>query len=868
MKTNNKPPRIALWILKQLIPDYDRNFIIEELIKDYNYFCENKSRYKSNLWFWMQLLKSLSPLFSDMLIRSSSMFKNYLKTGYRNFARQKLTSAINVTGLSLGLACSILIMLFIRDEKSFDRFHKNADKIYSVINQDNYFDYTYRYVPNGLGSTMEEFYEEIKYAVRLSSSRAVVRYNEKIFREQCSLVDPEFFQLFTFDLLTGDPNNVLHSENNVVLTESSAKKYFGEEDPIGKILEFQVGQWTKLFEVAGIVEDVPDNSTIKYDFLMNINNLASTRGQAALTSMTWPRCRTYILLKDGQNPEEIEGRFPAYVEQNFAEVEADRRNANSWNESGETIEFYLQNLKDIHLFSTGISGESKSSITKSYILASICILVLVIAGINFTNLAIGRAAGRVTEIGIRKILGADRKNLIRQFWAESIIVIIISSIFSMLLAFLILPLFNDLATKNLSFMDFVTFQNISIFAAVIIVLGFAAGSYPGLVLSNFQPVQIFKKKLNIGGKNLLTKTLVVLQFSISIFLVIVTLTMGKQINFIDQADLGYRKDNILVIETLEREFSEGERVIKHYRNVTENLNEVISVSGCVFSLGTNQGEGIWTYNGINKHFSFSHVYYGYFETMGIEFIEGREISKQLLDNLTEVVVNQEFVRQFDLENPVGMMISENTKIAGVVKNFNYGSLKDEIEPVIHWINSEGSLHTLLVRITDDDIGDTISKMESIWKEIQPNKPFVYTFLHENLDRFYAEDKKWNSIVLYSSVFSLIITCLGLVGITMVTFNRRIKEIGIKKVLGASVPNIINILSKEFLLLVIISNIIVWPVGYCTMNRWLQRFAFRTDIEMTTFIAAALLSMIVALVTISFQTLRAARANPVDSLRYE
>ncbi|MCP4723427.1 MAG: FtsX-like permease family protein, partial [bacterium] len=669
-------------------------------------------------------------------------------------------------------------------------------------------------------------------------------------------------------LITGNPENVLVSDNSIVLTESSAQKYFGDDDPIGKTLEIQVGQWIKLFEVAGIVENVPDNSTIEYDFVMNIRNLEAISGPDALTTLTWPRCKTYVLLKDRQNPSDIEGRMPVYVDQYFAEVEDSRRQSDTWNETGETIEFYLQNIKDIHLYTEGIAGERSKSVTKSYILAAIGLLVLFIAGINFTNLAIGRAATRVTEIGIRKILGADRRNLIRQFWAESIIVIMISAVFSILFAVMILPLFNDLANKNLQFANFINIQYLSIFALVILGLGFAAGSYPGLVLSSFQPVQIFKNKLRIGGRNVLTKALVVLQFSISIFLVIATLTMGKQINYIDQADLGYKKDNILVVETLEEDFSEGERVIKYFRNATENRNDVISVSGCVFSLGTYQGEGWYTLNGLRKHFKFSHVYYGYFETMGMEFVDGKGFSERFSIDYNEMVVNEEFVKQFKLENPAGMMISENTKITGVVKDFNYGSLKDEIEPVIHSMNPQGGLYTLLVKVTDDDIGNTISGMENIWKEIQPDKPFVYTFLNENLDRFYAEDKKWNSIVLYSSLFALIITCLGLVGITTLTVSRRIKEIGIKKVLGASVLNIVSLLSREFLFLVLVSNIIVWPVGYYIMSKWLQRFAFRIDIDMTAFFAAGLFAVLVAIVTISFQTIKAASADPVDTLRYE
>ncbi|MFC1564570.1 ABC transporter permease [candidate division KSB1 bacterium] len=869
MKENKRTAlKVASWIISRL-KLYEKNFALNEGIKEeYDERSRAYGKFSVLLWLWSQILAVIIQYFIFSLYRGTIMFKNYLKTGYRNFKRQKLVSAINVTGLSLGLACSILITLFIADELSFDRFHDKADQIYSVINRDNYFNYTYRLVPNGVGSTLTEFYDEIEYSVRISPVQAVVRCNEKIFREECTLIDPEFFQIFSFRLLIGDPENALASDNSAVLTESSAQKYFGNEDPIGKELEFQAGQWTKLFQVTGIIEDAPDNSSIEYGILLNISNLVYVRGENALTTMTWPRCHTFVLLDDDLHKKRIEERMPAYVKQYCVEYEAQRRQTGQWNETGETIEFFLQNIKDIHLHTNGIPGEADNAIIKSYILAAIGLLVVIIAGINFTNLAVGRAATRATEVGIRKIFGADRKNLIKQFWAESVIIIIISAMLSLILAVLIMPLFNELANKNLYFGDFITGQNLLIFLLLIAGLGFAAGSYPGLVLSGFQPVMIFRKRLHIGGRNALTKTLVVLQFSISIFLVIATLTMGKQLKYIDHADLGYKKDNILVIETQEREFKEGERVIKYFRNRTEGDAKVISVSGCVFSLGTNQGEGRLIINGISRRFNFSHVYHGYFETMGMEFIEGRGFSERLPEDFNEVVVNQEFVKQYNLKDPVGMTAADNTKVVGVVKDFNYGSLKDEIIPVIHWINPQGSLFTLLVKITDDNIGDTISGMENIWKDIQPDKPFVYSFLQDNLDRFYAEDKKWNSIVLYSSVFALVITCLGLVGITTVTVSRRIKEIGIKKVLGASVLNIINLLSKEFLFLVFVSNIIVWPVGYYIMDKWLQSFAYRTGIDIRMFIFAGLLSVFLTIVTISFQTVRATRLNPVDTLRHE
>ncbi len=861
-------PVLGRKILARIFFYEDKYALSDGIEEEYNERLHNDGKFRSSLWFWFQIMVVVVQYFIFSLNRSSMMLKNYLISGYRNFFRSKLTSIINVSGLSLGLASTILIILFINDEISFDRFHERADRIYSLINRDNYFEYTYRLVPNGTGPTMEKYFDEIEQSMRVSSLGMVVRYKDKIFKEDCTLVDPGFFEFFSFKLIKGDPHNVLSSVNAIVLTESAALRYFGNEEPVGKMVEIQKGQLTELFEVTGVVENTPDNSSIRYGQLINISNLTDVRGPEALTTLTWPRCRTYVLLRDDFSLDWINGRMQSYVSQYFAEYIEERKQSGHWKDNGIMIEFLLQNIMDIHLHSSGVAAEADNEVNKTYILASIGFLVLVIAGINFTNLAIGKAAVRATEIGVRKILGANRRNLIRQFWGESVIVIVLSAVLSIILAVLVLPLFNSLAGKNLQFGDFITIKNLMIFTLITLALGFLSGSYPGLIMSSFQPAAIFRKKHSPVGRNVMTKALVIMQFSISIFLVIATLTMGKQIEFIDQADLGYKKENIMVIETQERVFSEGERVIKYFRNRTEGDIDIHNVSGCVYSLGTHQGEGRWVINGIRKRFNFSHVYHGYFDVMGMSIVDGKDFSEPLTTDYTEVLVNQEFVKQFRLKNPVGMMISDDTKIAGIVKDFNYGSLKDDIEPVIHWINPAGSLFTLLVSISGDDLGSTISKLENIWKEIQPNKPFVYSFLHDNLENHYIEDRKWNSIVLYSSIFTLLITCLGLIGITTITVNRRIKEIGIKKILGASLPVIVNLLSKEFFVLVIISNIIVWPAGYYIMNRWLARFAFRTELEISSFFTAGILSLAVALITVSFQTLKAAYSNPVDTLKCE
>lgn len=858
--------KLAKKILRIISPQKDDISLSGDFEEIYNQIIKTDGRFKACLWLWGQALKSLPGFLSFSFSWRFGMIKNYIKIALRNISGHKALSFINIFGLAVGLTCTIWIYLFIADELSYDRFHKNADSIYSVLNIDNYFNYNYRNIPNGMGPALKEYFPEIEYSVRITRHPAVVRYRDKIFEEGPSFADPDFFKMFSFKLLEGNKETVLSSENAVVLRKSAAAKYFGEENPMGKTLEFSFGQRKKEFLVTGVLEDIPSNSTIQFDILLNIKSYEFVRGQESLKSWTWPRNHTYIQLKKGARPEDIEKRLPGLVKLCFAEVEAERRSRGSWLEDRETIIFWLQNLKDIYLHSQEVSGARGSDIQKSIILGGIGLLVLIIGCINFTNLSIGRASTRAVEIGMRKVMGAGRKNLIRQFWSESFLTVFISMITGLSLSIILMPLFNNLANKSLSINDFFTPVNLFVFILIAVIVGFTAGIYPGIVLSGFQPVEFLKGRQRFGGKNLLTKTLITFQFAVSIFLIISTLTMGKQIKFINNKDLGFNKENIVMIRTQETQIQDSERVVKFFKNKADSYEEIISVSGCCHSFSIHYGEGTIEINGITKRFLFSRVYNDYVRTMGMKLVDGRDFSEQFSSE-NAIVVNREFVKQFNIKNPVGSM-ADDSEIIGVVDDYNYMNLRHEIEPVIHFIDSRYGLLNILIRISPVNISQTLSLLEKLWKEVQPDKPFTYSFFDEDLALKYNEENRWNSIVFYSSILAIFITCMGLIGITAITISRRIKEIGIRKVLGASVSQVTGLIMKDFFYLVLLANFFIWPVSFYFMNKWLEGFAYRTNISIGTFLFAGILAMIISLITISIQVVKAAVTNPVKSLKYE
>lgn len=869
MKENTPgPPNVFQWIMARM-KGYDQKFsAIGDMAEFYDDMADSSGRGKANIWYLSQILSSAPRYLKFTLLWRYAMLRNYFYIALRNIKKQKVFSVIKIFGLSLALAFCIWTYLFVKQEISSNRFHENAESIFSVINTDNYYPYTYRHIPNAVGPALTEYFPEIERSVRICREHAVVRSENILVQEDCFLADEDFFELFTFHLIQGDPSRVLESEDAIVLTRSTAIKYFPDLNATGKTLTLTFGRKRKDFSVTGIAEDPPPHSTITFGMLIRIENLAFSRGEEALQSWTWPRSETYVQLSPGVDPASIAGRFPVFVSQYFRPVIEERKARGTWNENGETITFRLQNIKDIYLHSQDIVGDQGSHIKKSYILAGIGLLVLLIACINYTNLSIGTAFSRSGEIGVRKILGAGKRNIVRQFLFESTVILVLSMVLGVVLAVYFLPLFNRLAAKSLSVEGMMTLPHVLSVIGVAVVIGISAGLYPGIILSNMNPEKISKGHMKLGGKNHLTRILIGIQFSASVFLIISTLTMAKQIKYIDDKDMGYQKEGVVIVETLERE-GEAEKIFNLFRQKAKTLASIRRVTGCAFPIGGPQGEGTLQYNDIKLKFQFSDVSHDYFATMGIKFIAGGDFPQKLPTNTRPVVVNERFVKSFEIDDPIGTKLSSAARpaqIVGVVEDYHYSDLHHEKGPVIHFY-SPAPLNILL-RVSPENIARTLEELKSIWREIQVDKPFLYSFQDQLLENQYREEKRWNVIVLSSAVFVLLITCMGLVGITTIVTNRRIKEIGIRRVLGASIGKISRSLCRDFIFTAAVSNGIIWPLGYYFMKLWLENFAYRTHMDIGIFLTAGLSSFVFSLGTIGFIAHKSASSNLVDCLRYE
>ena len=802
------------------------------------------------------------------------MFRNYLKITLRNLKRHKIFSFINIFGLSIGLACSVLILLFVKNELSYDSFHKNADRIYRLSLFENYAKDNQHFnsiTPGVLGPMLKSYYPEIENSVRISLMAGKITYGSKSFSEQYELVDPEFFKMFNFPLVKGSPSDVLKDPNSVVITESYAKKYFGDADPIGKTINIQLDNKNENFLVTGIAKDVPENSSIKFNFLIPYMKISEFFSEKALNSLTMVYCETYVLLKPGVTGKEIESKMPAMIKS----LQGDRFKSGAYN-------LLFQPIEDIHLdTSYPVGWQPISSPVYSYALSIIGLFILLIAAINFVTLSIGKSVSRSGEVGIRKVVGASRKQLIGQYWGESFTLVLLSALVGMVIAELLLPVFNSLTGKHLSFV-FSPSMVVTILA-IILLTGLLSGIYPAIVLSSFNPIQVLNGKLKVGRKSLLRQLLVGGQFAISVILIAGTIAVFKQLEFIKNKDLGFNKENVLVIPT-KLSMQETLKTAGLFRNEFSNNKNIIDVSAAVTQMG-----GKWSMIGFSlpggsyDRFYLNVVDYDYLKTMGLKLISGRNFSRNYATDYDDaVIVNEAFIKHFGLENEVEVKMPGkfvNNKIIGVVKDFNYESLHSKIKPAAIALNYKNIFQAaedidthgdprLLIRIKSGNISSTMSEIESTWKKLVPNITFSSNFLKDNIEKQYRTEEQLTAIETFSSILSILITCLGLFGLSILITVQKTKEIGIRRLLGASAYSIYGMLSKEFIMIILAAQLVGIPAAWYLINKWLGEFAYRINEGALIFLTAGLLTIIIASVTISFQAVKAANDNPIKSLRYE
>ncbi len=778
------------------------------------------------------------------------MFKNYIKIALRNILNQKGYSFINFTGLAIGLVCVILIILWIQDELSFDKFHKNSENIYRVILSDKTYKPSRNYpvTPPALAKALKKDYPEVVSSAKYyDRGYKLIKYGENKFKEHIAYTDPSIFDIFTFKFLQGNPETVLDEPFSMVITQSTAKKYFGDQYALNKTLTID-NKYD--FKITGIIKDFPKNSTLMVNFIINYEHIVDLIGDNDPENWSSWGIFTYVKLSPNTDVKAFENKISDYPSKHFDY---------QWKPS-----LLVQSFSDIHLKDVNGGG----IITYVYIFGIIAAFILIIACINFMNLATARSALRAKEIGLRKVIGAGKSNLIRQFYGESILISFISLFFSLFLTELLLPVFNNLSGKTLS-LDFINNPVlIPILLVITLITGLISGSYPALYLSSIQPIQALKGS-KLSSSSLFRKVLVTFQFVLSIVLIFSTIVVFNQLHYMSNQYLGFNKD-MVVYTPLNRELQSKYELVQNELLQDSNIENVCATSShlgihAIGSIDINKWDG----NDGEKSIltGIMTASYNFLETFDIDLVSGRFFSKQFSSDTNAVVFNETAIKQMGLEKPIGQFILDDIKIIGVVKDFNFESLKSKIRPLAIFVDP-GDYMYFAIKISNQNTAATIGSIRKTISKFAPNYPFEYHFLDEEFDKMYKSEQQLGKIFNYFAILAILISCLGLIGLASFIAQRRTKEIGVRKVLGSSIFSIITLLSKDFTKLIILSNIIAWPIAWFVMNNWLQNFAYRIDIAWWFFGLSGIISLLIALSSVILQAVKAATANPIKSLRYE
>ena len=803
------------------------------------------------------------------------MLKNYFKIALRNFRKSKIFSFINIFGLAVGLTCFMLIAAYVYNELSYDRYPKDAKDIYRVILsvQGNGNEVVYPAVDVAVGEGIKNTFPEVKEFARLVPTSEYVKYSDKQFKEEhIAFADSNFLQMFSIPLLEGNAREVLVQPNSIVISKEFEKKYFGGEDAIGKTLV--VGNNGASYKVTGVFNKVPDNSHFHFDAFLSFSTIKIIRH-------TWSNLGyyTYLLLNKNANPKKLEAKFPGLVAKYVVpEVQHDMGvSISEAQKAVNTFVFSLQPLTDIHLHShTQYELEPNGDIKYVYIFSALAVFVLLLACVNFTNLSTARAVKRSREVGIRKVIGSIKKQLIFQFLTESVLFTFFALLCSFIFIYLLLPSFNHLADKEISFSFFAGFRFILIMFSLSLFVGILAGIYPAFFLSAFNIIKVLKGSGTSQGalKKQLRNALIVFQFFISTALIIATVIDFQQLHYMQNKKLGFDKEHVLSLPDT-RLLGNNQEAFKQ-KLLTESRVASASISWSVPGGSLMDGTEIVPQNGSSSgteiHANIYHVDYDYLRTLGIHVLYGRNFSKEFPSDSYAAIINETAVRKlgWNDKTAIGKTIvrsgQKQFKVVGVVGDFNYASVKHEIAPLMMLLgNNHGGL---LIKFKTNDINGFLAYLKQQWTEFNPAGHISYSFLDDKFAALYANEKRTQQIFSSFALIAIIIATLGLFGLSAFVIEQRTKEIGIRKVLGASIIEIIFMLSKEFTIWVLLGNIIAWPITYYLMNNWLNSYAYRININIWIFILSAIITITVVLAAISFRVIKAATANPVKSLRYE
>jgi len=811
------------------------------------------------------------------------MLKNYLKIAWRNLRRNKVFSFINIVGLAIGLSCFLLISVYVLDELSFDKFYKNADRIYRINAHIRFggTDLNFPFTSDMMGQMLKKDYPQVEEYARVynSNGNKLVKKGDVYINEyKVCHADSTFFRIFDLPVIAGDVKNALNEPNTVVITEKIAKKYFGTPNAVGKTLETNDNNKT-LYKVTAVIKNVPDNSHFNFEFYFSMKNVDYEWGQFLSHNF-----HTYLLLRQGVSQKSVENKFTEYIDKYCIPQAKQFMQINSMDDlrkSGNNIEYYMTPVTKIHLYST-LQYEflPGGNVQYVYIFSAVALFILIIACINFMNLTTARSANRAKEVGIRKVLGTEKKDLVSQFLVECTLMVLISMFIAIGIAYLVLPLFNSVSSKSMSLLNLFSPVILPLLILLPFVVGLLAGSYPAFFLTSFKPVEVLKGKLKMGSRSGgLRNLLVVFQFFTSIFLIIATIVIYRQLHFIQTKNLGFNKGHVLIINdayALKNNLTPFKNEILQLPGVTSG-----SISGFLPVTSSNRSDNTFssspvmdTKNGFDMQ-TWA-VDYDYIKTMGMHITKGRCFSKDFGSDSSAVIINEATAKNLGRDDPIGKKIystyySPNNDrigytIIGVVKNFNFESLKQNVGLLGFFLKSSTGLVSF--KVNASNIPDVLKQVENKWKAMAPGMPYSYRFLDDAFNEMYSSEQKIGKIILIFSTLAILIACLGLFGLSTFIAEQRTKEIGIRKVLGSSVSSIVQLLSKDFIRLVAIAFVFAAPLAWWAMTKWLQDFANRTSITWWIFLLAGVLAFVIAIATVSFQAIKAALMNPVKSLRTE
>ena len=849
------PPALAAWILSKITRGEDRLSIRSDFSEIYEELAAEEGTLKAKRWYWIQVLRSIPMFLLNHFFWSAEMIKNYLKVAFRNIKRNKIFSFINISGLAIGMACCLLLMLFISYELSFDKYHENAKNIYRAAikhSQSLMGTQMLNVTPGILAPFLREECPEVKTATKIKSWGGMIQYGDKQFDDdRFFFADSEFFEVFTFPLIKGNKKTALKDPYSVLLTQDAAKKYFGDENPLGKVL-FVDNKHE--YTIKGVIQNVPRNSHFTFDILASMVTLESLKGQKHLSG--WNNYKTYLMLQKGADADELLKKMQQIIDRTEMKDK-----------------FILQPLTDIHLYGNYVFElEPNGDIRYIYLLSATTFLLMLIACFNFINLATSRSVYRAKEVGMRKVIGATRAQLIKQLLGESLVISIIAFLISLTLVKLLLPWFRGYMDRELKFMFFTDIQLLLALIALVLIVGLIAGSYPAFFLSRFRPITVFTGILRPGSKrtNLFRNSLVVVQLVITITLITCTYVILGQLRYIHKKDLGFKKTHIITAYIRDPNLQNSvEPFLTELRSHPQIVDITLSNQLPYLIMNANpdtRWEGMEA--GTEQQVFEIHVDNNFIDFYDLNVIQGRKFSREFRKDAEEAcILNQTAARMTGWDDPLNKRYNEG-KVIGVIKDFHFAPLNVKVAPLCLRLNRDPG-EWLSIKITSHDIPKSLAVIKHIGEKYSLEYPFVYSFLDERIDRLYRAQQKLGQSLTYFSAILIFVACLGLIGLASYTAEQKTREIGIRKVLGASAGSILSLLWKKYIRWLILASFIAWPLAYYMMQKWLQNnFVYRTKIGIITFIFSAAAAFAITLISVGFQTIKSATANPVDSLRYE